>query len=139
MEKCLLIGLNPISVDVAKRLQAADVDVTVVDRIGCHTLPVDPDVKLTLLAERDLLLFWEGVAGEQYNAVILVMTKDMEFPLACLVQLSKRKFEKVLVCVENEKQEKLVELFGHYETVRVDREMGRLLSEKLIKGSLFNL
>jgi trk system potassium uptake protein len=135
MKNYVLIGLNNFGVEIAKNLTDAGAEVTVIDRNREHVAKVSPAVKHALMIEHDDLSPLKELKLSVYDAVIVMVTEDVEFSLACLLVLNKLKVGNMLICTGDENQERLVALFGESTIIRIDKEIGHILTERLLTGN----
>ena len=133
-KKCILCGLNNFGREMLKVLSSKDVKVTVLDQDrdrvndlasfidGAHIIKNSDD--FTKLKE---------IPYNNYSVIILFMMNDaLDFSLAVLNVLKGLNVKNIHVCVENENQEKMVELFTNASIHRMDKQIAEILTQKLL-------
>lgn len=132
MPKFILIGLNDFGFEIARTLTSNGAEVTAIDRNRKKIVNISPLISHSLLIQEEELSHFKGIDFENFDSIIVLLTEDAEYTLACLVSLKNLNVRNVLVCVESQKHEKLVSMFGDFQIVRFDKEIANLLSHKLL-------
>jgi trk system potassium uptake protein len=124
MKKIAVIGLNNFGLSVARELSLSGSSVTVIDMDKAKINKITPFIdEANVITDVDITKL-KSINFDRFDTVILFMSGQTALVLASLIFLRKINQNKVIICVENEEEAMIADLFSDengWDKFRLDR------------------
>lgn len=124
MKKIGVIGLNNFGKEIAREFTSCGARVLAIDKNEKKIDQISLDVDTTLLLNGLEISKLMKVKFDTYNAIGVVMAENMDLSIAVLILFTSLKINDVIICAENEDQEKMARIFlkgNNWSICRLDK------------------